>query len=43
MDTNIPPSNTIYNIPQNDYRNNTFPPAPNQYQNQNYSYPTEEM
>jgi len=44
MDTNIPPSNSLYNIPQNDYRNNTtFTPAQNQYQNQNYTYPAEDI
>jgi len=42
MDTNIQPSNSIYNIQQNEYRNNSFPPATNQYQNQNYSYQTTE-
>jgi len=44
MDTNIQPSNSIYNIQQNDYGNNSFPQATNQYQNQNYSYqPAEDM
>jgi len=44
MDTNIQTSNTLYNIPQNDYRNNTtFTPTQNQYQNQNYTYPAEDM
>jgi len=44
MDTNIQPSNSIYNIQQNDYGNNSFPQATNQYQNQNYSYqPAEDI
>lgn len=44
MDTNIQPSNSIYNIQQNDYGNNSFRQATNQYQNQNYSYqPAEDM
>jgi len=46
MDPNIQPSNSIYNIQQqNEYRNNSFPQTTNQYQNQNYSYPppTEDM
>ena len=39
MDPNIQHSNSIYNIQQNEYRNNSFTPTTNQYQNQNYSYP----
>jgi len=39
MDPNIQHSNSIYNIQQNEYRNNSFPQTTNQYQNQNYSYP----